>query len=104
MYQQNNSLVYIHIGFIVYVEEKVTENMRLRYCNGKDKYFPPHENKRRRTNIFLIKQLAKHLLLTQGGLIKRTVQNEPFVTKFPFILTNLGTWKSCRRMTQLVMI
>jgi len=23
MYQQNNSFVYIHIGFIVYVEEKV---------------------------------------------------------------------------------
>jgi hypothetical protein len=36
MYQQNNSFVYIHIGFIVYVEEKV----RLRYCDGKDKYFP----------------------------------------------------------------
>jgi hypothetical protein len=33
---------------------------------------------------------------TQGWLIKRTVQNEPFVTKFPFILTNLGIWKSCR--------
>ena len=76
--------------------------MRLRYCNGKDKYFPPHENKRRRTNIFLIKQLAKHLLLTQGWLIKRTVQNEPFVTKFPFILTNLGIWKSCWRMTPLI--
>jgi hypothetical protein len=59
--------------------------MRLRYCNGKDKYSPTHENKRRRTNIFLIKQLAKHLLLTQGWLIKRTVQNEPFVTKFSFI-------------------
>ena len=36
MYQQNNSFVYIHIGFIVYVEEKG----RLRYCDGKDKYFP----------------------------------------------------------------
>ena len=23
MYQQNNSFVYIHIGYIVYVEEKV---------------------------------------------------------------------------------
>ena len=27
--------------------------------------------------------------LSQGWLIKRTVQKEPFVTKFPFILTNL---------------
>jgi hypothetical protein len=36
MYQQNNSFVYIHIGVIVYVEE----NVRLRYCDGKDKYFP----------------------------------------------------------------
>ena len=35
MYQQNNSVVYIHIGFIVYVE-----NMCLRYCDGQDKYFP----------------------------------------------------------------
>ena len=62
--------------------------MRLRYCDGKD-IFPPHENKRRRKKIFLIKQLAKHLILSQGWLIKRTVQNEPFVTKFPFVLTNL---------------
>jgi hypothetical protein len=52
--------------------------------------------------IFFDKQLAKHLVLvlSQGWLIKRTVQNEPFVTKFPFILTNLGIWKSCRRMTR----
>ena len=34
--------------------------------------FPPHENKRRRKNIFLIKQLAKHLILSQGWLIKGT--------------------------------
>ena len=46
-----------------------------------------------------MKQLANHLMLSQGWLIKRTVQ--PFVTKFPFILTNLSIWKSCRRMTQL---
>jgi hypothetical protein len=31
----------------------------------------------------------------------RTVHNEPFVTKFPFILTNLGIWKSCRRITHI---
>ena len=75
--------------------------MRLRYCDGKNKYFPPHENKRRRKNKFLIKRLNKHLILSQGWIIKRTVQNEPFVTKFPFILTNLGIWKSCRRKTHL---
>ena len=78
--------------------------MRLRYCDGKDKYFPHTRIKKRRKNIFLIKQLAKHLILSQGWLIKRTVQNEPFVTKFPFILTNLGIWKSCRRMTHLMKV
>ena len=67
--------------------------MRLRYCDGKDKYFPHTRIKEVETNIFLIKQLAKHLILSQGWLIKRNVQNEPFVTKFPFILTNLGIWK-----------
>jgi hypothetical protein len=61
---------------------------------------PTLEYKRRRKNKFLIKRLAKHLILSQGWLIKRTVQNEPFVTKFPFILTNLGIWKNVR-MTQI---
>ena len=97
MYQQNNSFVYIHIGYIVYVEEKV----RKYAFKVLWQIFPRHENKRRRKNKFLIKQLAKHLILSQGWLIKRTEQNEPFVTKFPFILTNLGIWKSCRRMTQI---
>ena len=36
----------------------------------------------------MIKQLAKRIILSQGWLIKRTVQNESFVTKFPFILVN----------------
>jgi hypothetical protein len=36
-------------------------------------------------NISLIKQLAKHLILSQEWLIKRTVANETFVTNFPFI-------------------
>jgi hypothetical protein len=75
--------------------------MRLRYCDGKDKYFPHTRIKDVEIIIFLINQLAKHLILSQGWLIKRTVQNEPFVTKFPFILTNLGVWKSCRRMTHI---
>ena len=26
---------------MVYVEEKVTQNVRLRYCDGKDKYLHP---------------------------------------------------------------
>ena len=71
--------------------------MPLRYCDNKNKYFQHGDGEK---NICLIKQLAKHLILSQGWLIKRNVQNEPFVTKFPFILTNLGIWKSCRRMTQ----
>jgi hypothetical protein len=33
----------------------------------------------------LIKQLAKHLILSQEWLIKRTVANEAFVTNFRFI-------------------
>jgi hypothetical protein len=33
----------------------------------------------------LLKQLAKHLILSQEWLIKRTVSNETFVTN-PFIL------------------
>ena len=69
---------------------KKSENMRLRYCDGKDKYIPPHENKRRRKNIFLRKQLVKHLILSQECLIKRTVANEMFVTNVPFIQTKLG--------------
>ena len=44
MYQQNNLFVYIHIGFMVYVEEK-SENVRLRYCDGKDKQLHPTELK-----------------------------------------------------------
>ena len=31
-----------------------------------------------------------------------TVKNETFATNFPFILTQLGIWKSCRRMTQTI--
>ena len=40
MYQQNNLFVYIHIGFMVYVEEKVRK-FAFTYCDGKDKYFHP---------------------------------------------------------------
>jgi hypothetical protein len=41
--------------------------------------------------------------MSQGWLIKRTVQNEPFVTKFPFILTNLGIWKSKDKLAKLIL-
>jgi hypothetical protein len=37
IYQQNNLFVYIHIGFMVYVEEKVRK-CAVRYYDGKDKY------------------------------------------------------------------
>jgi hypothetical protein len=40
MYQQNNLFVYIHIGFMVYDEEKV-RNVRLRHCDGIDNYLHP---------------------------------------------------------------
>ena len=46
--------------------------MRLRYCDGKDKYFPHTRIKDVEKKIFLIKQLAKHLILSQGWLIKGT--------------------------------
>ena len=60
--------------------------MRLRYCDGKDKYFHPTGIKDVEKNIFLIKKkLAKHLILSQEWLIKRTVVNKTFVTNFPFI-------------------
>jgi len=73
--------------------------MRLRYCDGKDKYIP-HTRIKDVENFFFDKTACQ--TLSQGWLIKRSVQNEPFVTKFPFILTNLGIWKSCRRMTHLI--
>ena len=42
MYQQNNLFVYIHIGFMVYVEKKVRIFAFIfRYCDGKDKYLHP---------------------------------------------------------------
>ena len=40
--------------------KKKSENVSLRYCDGKDKYLHPNGSKRRRIYIFLIKQLAKH--------------------------------------------
>jgi hypothetical protein len=43
---------------MVHVEEKV------RKCDGKDKYLHPTEL-RRRKYIYLIEQLAKHLILSQ---------------------------------------
>ena len=65
MYQQNNSFVYIHIGFMVYVEEKVKKNVRLRYCDGKDKYLHTTGVKDVEYIFFFYKQLAKHLILSQ---------------------------------------
>jgi len=45
------------------------ENVRLRYCDGKDKYFHP-------TGIKDVEKIY---------LVKRNVANETFVTNFPFI-------------------
>ena len=39
--------------------------MRLRYCDDKDKYFHPTGIKDVEI-FFLIKQLAKHLIMSQG--------------------------------------
>jgi hypothetical protein len=39
--------------------------VRLRYCDGKDKYFHPTGIKDAAKKIFLIKELAKHLILSQ---------------------------------------
>ena len=64
--------------------KKKSENVRLRYCDGKDKYLHPTGVKDVEY-FFFIKQLAKHLILSQEWLIKRTVANETFVTNFPFI-------------------
>jgi hypothetical protein len=55
------------------------------YCDGKDKYFHPMGIKDVEKNIFLIKQLAKHLILSQEWFIKRTVASETFGTNFHFI-------------------
>jgi hypothetical protein len=44
--------------------KKKSENMRLRYCDGKDKYLHPTELKDVEI-FFLIKQLAKHLIMSQ---------------------------------------
>jgi len=45
--------------------KKKSENERLMYSDGKDKYLHPHGSKRRRKHIFLTKQLAKHLILSE---------------------------------------
>jgi hypothetical protein len=45
--------------------KKKSENVRLRYCDGKDKYLHPTGVKDVEKKIFLIKQLAKHLILSQ---------------------------------------
>jgi hypothetical protein len=50
-----------------------------------DTYVPSLIVSSMRSYIFLIKQLAKHLFLSQEWLIKRTVANETFVTNFRFI-------------------
>jgi hypothetical protein len=50
---------------MVYVEVKVRKCAFLRYCDGKDKYLHPTGIKDVEKNIFLIKQLAKHLILSQ---------------------------------------
>jgi hypothetical protein len=55
------------------------------YCDGKDKYSHPTGIKDVEKTYFWKKQLAKHLLLSQEWLIKRTEANEMFVTNFPFI-------------------
>jgi hypothetical protein len=44
--------------------KKKSENVRLRYCDGKDKYLHPMGVKDVEI-FFLIKQLAKHLILSQ---------------------------------------
>ena len=41
--------------------KKKYENMRLRYCDGKDKYFP-HTRIKDVEFFFFIRQLAKHCL------------------------------------------
>jgi hypothetical protein len=50
---------------MVYVEEKVKKNVRLRYCDGKDKYLHPTGVKDVEYIFFFYKQLAKHLILSQ---------------------------------------
>ena len=85
--------------------KKKSENVRLRYCDGKDKYLHPMGVKDVENIYFLIKQLAKHLILSEEWLIKRTEANETFVTNFGFILTQHGIlkypytyWRQDRRM------
>ena len=59
--------------------------MCLRYGDGKQKYVHPRGIKDVEKNICLVKELAKHLILSQEWLIKRTAANETFVTNIPFI-------------------
>jgi hypothetical protein len=66
--------------------KKKYENLRLRYCDGKDKYSHPTWIKDvEKMYFFLNKKLTKQLILSQEWLIKQTVAKEMFVTNFSFI-------------------
>jgi hypothetical protein len=60
----------IQKNIVEFVTERNICDGKENVCDGKDrdgknKYSHPHGNKRRRKYIFLIKQLAKHLILSQ---------------------------------------